>query len=86
MTDTAKTITTFQQRAEALHNTAWSVPVWGVSEGYQEAYDTDGVVYRLKDQVSDCSRADRYRRAAEWLEERASAPTLAALYPDIVVR
>jgi hypothetical protein len=86
MTDTAKTITTFRERAERLHTQAWSLPVWGISEGYQEAYDADGFVYRLKDQFADCDWSARYRRAADWLEERASAPTLAALYPDIVVR
>jgi hypothetical protein len=86
MNNTASTITKFRERAEALHTQAWSLPVWGISEGYQEAYDADGFVYRLKDQFADEDWSARYRRAADWLEERASAPTLAALYPDIVVR
>lgn len=86
MNNTASTITKFRERAEALHTQAWSLPVWGISEGYQEAYDADGFVYRLKDQFADEDWSARYRRAADWLEERASAPTLAALYPDIIVR
>lgn len=86
MNNTASTITKFRERAEALHTQAWSLPAWGISEGYQEAYDADGFVYRLKDHFADEDWSARYRRAADWLEERASAPTLAALYPDIVVR
>jgi len=71
MTDTAKTITTFRERAEQL----WAQSNYPLSDEY-----------RRKDSITDESYANRYHRAAEWLEERASAPTLAAIYPDIVIR
>lgn len=86
MNNTASTITKFRERAEALHTQAWALPIWGVSEGYEEAWAESDVCYRLKDHFSDLEWSARYRVAADWLEERASAPTLAALYPDIVVR
>ena len=82
---TAEIIKGFRSRAESLHAQAWSLPVWGVSDGYAQAYTEDDVIYRMKDQITDLSYADRYAAAADWLESRASAPTLAALYPSITI-
>jgi hypothetical protein len=86
MTNTAATIKEFRTRAEELGALANTTPIWGITEGYAEAYAEDGVVYRLKDSITDLSYADRYAAAADWLETRASAATLAALYPSIASR
>jgi hypothetical protein len=86
MNNTAAVITEFRNRAAALLEQSWSFPVWGISEGYERAYAEQGIVYRLKDHAADLSLSGRYHRAAEWLEERAHAETLAALYPTIAVR
>lgn len=86
MTTTAATIKAFRDRAEALRITYTTAPIWGVSGDWQRAYDEDGVCYRLKDAEADAWYAARFRRAADWLEEHASAATLAALYPHISIR
>jgi hypothetical protein len=86
MTATAETIKGFRTRAEELGALANTTPIWGITEGYGRDYEDDGVVYRLKDSITDLSYADRYAAAADWLETRASAATLAALYPSIAIR
>lgn len=41
--------------------------------------------YRLKDYITDEWYANRYERAAEWLERTAGAETLAELYPNLAI-
>ena len=86
MTTTAATITKFRTRAEAARHQAATLPVWGLHPEAQAYWEEDGAVYRVKDLVSDLDYASRYERAADWLESRACAATLAALYPSISIR
>lgn len=86
MNTIAETIKGFRQRAEELGALANTLPIWGVTDGYAEAYAEEGTIYRLKDSITDLSYADRYAAAADWLESRACADTLAALYPSIAIR
>jgi hypothetical protein len=86
MTATAETITKFRARAEAARHQAATLPVWGLHPEAQAYWEDEGAVYRVKDMVSDWDYASRYERAADWLESRAGADTLAALYPSISIR
>jgi len=67
----AEVIREFRKRAEEL----WAQSNYPISDEY-----------RRKDSITDEWYANRYHRAAEWLERTASAETLAALYPNIAIR
>ena len=86
MNKIAATIRELRFRAERHQSAAWATPIWGVSEGYEQAYTERDICYRLKDHFADLSYADRCNAAADWLESRASAATLGALYPSIAIR
>jgi hypothetical protein len=86
MTATAELIKRFKNTAKTLDDQSRTLPVWGLDPEAAEYWESEGAVYRLKDYISDSDYSWRYERAAQWLEERASGATLAALYPDIVIK
>jgi len=86
MTAAAATIKGLRARAESARHQARTLPVWGLHPEAQTYWEEEGAVYRIKDMISDESYADRCTRAADWLESRAGAATLAALYPHITIR
>ena len=86
MTTTAATIRKFRERAAQARHQARTLPVWGIHPEAQTYWEEEGAVYRVKDMISDESYASRYEAAADWLESRAGAATLAALYPSLSIR
>jgi hypothetical protein len=85
LTPTARTILIFRERAESMYENARTLPIWGVRGDWLRLYEENGICYRQKDAISEWDYAARYNRAADWLESRASAATLASLYPFIRV-
>lgn len=86
MSTTARTIRVFRDRAESLRIAYTTTPIWGLDAHAEQYWQTEGVCYRLKDAESDAWLSGRYRAAADWLEERASGETLAALHLSLTIR
>lgn len=86
MTAAARMILAFRMRAEDARYQARTLPVWGLHPRAEQYWETHGVVYRVKDMISDESYATRCERAADWLEARAGADTLRTLYPALSIR